>query len=121
MKYERRLGHKLNKIVGRSLSTRKKHGGRISSKNGQESSVVFRKIGNRVLYTENKRRNVCLADAVLSTAVGGVTYRLCLGLLQRVVFLPIHTTSNFRVFGRFARWLYIFLGFSFQRFEKSQG
>ena len=74
MKYERRLGHELNKIVGRSLSTRKKHGGRISSKNGQESHVVFRKIGNRVLYTENKRRNVCLGDAVLSTAVGGVTY-----------------------------------------------
>ena len=59
--------------------------------------VVFNKFCNHILYSENKSMEVLVADAALSTAVGGMTFPLCLGLLQRGIFRPLRMTSNIRI------------------------
>lgn len=40
---------------------------------------------------------ILVADAAVSTAVGGMTFPLCLGLLQRGIFRPLRMTSNIRI------------------------
>ncbi|XP_044181512.1 uncharacterized protein LOC122962460 [Acropora millepora] len=59
--------------------------------------VVFKKFCNHILYSENKSMEVLVADAAVSTAVGGMTFPLCLGLLQRGIFRPLRMTSNIRI------------------------
>ena len=64
----------------------------------EKAIVAFHKICDRIVYPENKCSKIHLADAALSTVIGGITFPLCLGFLQRGIFRPFRITSNLRVF-----------------------
>ena len=64
------MRHKLNSRREPEYQKQTNNADEFLQKTIRKACVVFPKIGNRILYTENKRRNICLADAVLSNAVG---------------------------------------------------
>lgn len=64
----------------------------------EKAIVAFHKIRDRIVYPENKCSKIHLADAALSTVIGGITFPLCLGFLQSGIFRPFRITSNLRVF-----------------------
>ncbi|KAJ7376366.1 hypothetical protein OS493_035111 [Desmophyllum pertusum] len=65
----------------------------------QKAHNVGDKIWCRIISNEGKFTEVNLTDAALSSALGGVTFPLCLGALQTVFFRPLRITSNLRLIG----------------------
>ena len=65
----------------------------------QKARIFGDKIWSRVVSTEQKCTQVDMADAVLATALSGITFPLCLGILQTGLFRPLRITSNRRFIG----------------------
>lgn len=65
----------------------------------QKARIFGDKIWSRVVSIEQKCTQVDMADAVLATALSGITFPLCLGVLQTGLFRPLRITSNRRFIG----------------------
>ena len=71
----------------------------IVRKSLQKARAVGGRIWNRVLFTEENCTQMHVADAVLPSTLGGITFPLCLGVLQKGLFRPLRITSNLRIIG----------------------
>lgn len=65
----------------------------------QKARVVGDRIWNRVLSTGENCTQIHVADTVLPSALGGMAFPLCLGVLQKGLFRPLRITSNLRIIG----------------------
>ena len=60
----------------------------------QKARIIGGRIWDRIILTERSCTQVYVADAALSSALGGITFPLCLGVLQTGLFRPLRVISN---------------------------
>ena len=60
----------------------------------QKARIIGDRIWDRIILTEKSCTQVHVADTALSSALAGITFPLCLGVLQTGLFRPLRVTSN---------------------------
>ena len=65
----------------------------------QKARVLVVKIRRRITSAEAKSTRMDYVDVAFSSALGGITFPLCLGALQSGIFRPLRITSNLRLVG----------------------